>query len=148
MNQYLVYKSYFFVSINVRRGDFVQHSVSSSFHGFRGLEYIYDAVNLIKSKVDKPHFYVFSDDIEWCAENIKTDDPLTIVDHTHAGKKFADYLHLMKECKHFIIPNSSFAWWAAWLSENHAKIVIAPKKWLNDSAIDTSDVTPAGWYRI
>lgn len=136
------------ICLNVRRGDFVNHSGSSSFHGFRGLDYIMKAVHLIEQKVEHPRFYVFSDDVDWCRQNIKLQYPLTIVDHLHAGKKFGDYLQLMTACKHFIIPNSSFAWWAAWLNDYPQKTVIAPLMWFNDPSIDTSDITPPNWIRI
>ncbi len=136
------------VCINVRRGDFVSNPNSSGFHGFTGLDYILNAVKLITKKINSPHFFIFSDDIEWCEENIKLDFPLRIVDHSHAGYKFSDYLRLMTYCKHFIIPNSSFAWWAAWLSNYKDKTVIAPVQWFKDDRIDTKDLIPEGWIKI
>ena len=54
----------------------------------------------------------------------------------------------MRNCKYFIIPNSSFAWWAAWLSDSVGKIVIAPKKWFSDTSINTTDLIPSDWIRI
>ena len=131
------------IMINVRRTDFL----NTNFHGVMGVEYINKAVDIIKSKVDNPHYFIFSDDIDWCKENIKLDN-MTIVDHYYKGNKFGYYLQLMKVCKHFIIPNSTFAWWAAWLNENDNKIVIAPKKWLTDENINTSDLIPNNWLRI
>ena len=131
------------VLINVRRTDFL----NGDFHGVMGMDYINNAVDIIKSKVDNIHFFVFSDDIEWCQENIKFDN-MTIVDHSYKGDRFGYYLQLMKSCKHFIIPNSSFAWWSAWLSQSENKIVIAPKKWLNSNLVYTNDLIPSDWIRI
>jgi hypothetical protein len=54
----------------------------------------------------------------------------------------------MKQCGHLVIANSSFSWWAAWLSENPEKIVIAPQKWFNEFDADTSDLIPERWIRI
>jgi len=99
------------VCINVRRG-YINNLKERYYHGFLGLDYIYRGIEIIKSKVDNPHFFVFSDDVEWCEQNIKIDTPINFVKHEYAGEKFSEYLQLMIECKHFIIPNSSFGWWA------------------------------------
>jgi hypothetical protein len=131
------------VLINVRRTDFL----NGDFHGVIGMDYINNAVSFIESKVDKPNYFIFSDDIEWCKDNIKLDN-MTIVDHSYKGDRFGYYLQLMKACKNFIIPNSSFAWWAAWLNENENKIVIAPKKWFNNESVNTKDLIPSNWIRI
>jgi hypothetical protein len=135
------------VCINIRRG-FVKNLKERLFHGFLGLDYINKAVQIIVDKVDKPHFFIFSDDIEWCKENIKIDKSFDFVEHNYAGEKFSTYLQLMILCNHFIIPNSSFAWWAAWLNRNPNKIVVAPKKYFRTPFKDTSDVIPEDWIRI
>ena len=134
------------VCLNVRRGDFV--TLSANTLGFVGLEYYHQAIEHIGRSVKKPHYYVFSDEIDWCRENLHFQQEVTFVDHSSAGPKFADYLQLMSSCKHFIIPNSSFAWWAAWLSENPDKIVISPLKYFANSAFDSSDIAPPSWIRL
>jgi hypothetical protein len=139
------------VCVNIRRGDFVNNPNSASFHGFVGLEYYRQAVNLIASKITQPKFYIFSDEIEWCRDNLKDifdHYPHTYIGHDLAGEKFGNYLDLMMNCSNFIIPNSSFAWWAAYLSANPSKIVIAPKHWFLDPKFNFDDLIPNDWIRI
>lgn len=131
------------VMINVRRTDYL----NNDFHGVFETDYIYKSVDIIKSKINNPEFFVFSDDIEWCKQNIDLPN-MTIVDHRYKGHKFNYYLQLMSSCKHFIIPNSSFAWWSAWLNTDNNKIVISPKKWFNREEINTKDLIPNDWIRI
>jgi hypothetical protein len=131
------------VLLNIRRTDYL----STNYHGVMGKEYIDKGVKLIESKIKNPRYFLFSDDLDWCRENIKLSN-MTIVDHSYKGDRFSYYLQLMKNCKHFIIPNSSFAWWAAWLNQDKNKIVIAPKQWFTDTNINTTDLTPDDWIRI
>jgi hypothetical protein len=132
------------VCVNVRRGDFLVNS----FHGVCGMEYYEKGVNYLSEKLSELNLFVFSDDLDWCKENMKFNCNIHFVDHNLAGEKFRFYLMLMSSCKYFIIPNSTFGWWAAWLSNYHSKIVIAPKMWLADSTINTSDLIPTDWIRL
>jgi hypothetical protein len=136
------------VCINVRRGDFVSHAQSSEMLGFVGMDYYEQAIGLFNSRFPDCHYFIFSDDIDWCRDNIQTGRPTTVVSHQYAGPKFADYLQLMTACRHFLIPNSTFAWWAAWLSKGTDKLVIAPKTWFTDKRFDSSDIVPGSWLRL
>ena len=138
------------VCINFRRTDFVHVKNSADTHGATELSYYENAIQLITSKVENVHFYIFSDDIEWCKLNVKTNFPTTFVGHEYKGEKFSSYFQLMINCKHFIIPNSTCAWWAAWLSANEKKIIIAPQKWFIDQNLQeqTSDIIPNNWLRL
>ena len=132
------------VCVNVRRGDFV----TNPFHGALGTEYYRHGEELIAQRTASPTFFVFSDDVEWCEENLKFDAPTVFVSHKYAGRKFQDYIRLMAACKHFMVPNSSFAWWAIWFNHNEERTVVAPKNWFSDPTWDTKDLIPQNWIRI
>jgi hypothetical protein len=136
------------VCIHVRRGDFVNNPVANMYHGVCDKQYYYNAMDNIRQKIDAPNIFIFSDDITWCQENLQFDDPTTFISHDLAEKKFDQDLKLMSLCKNFVISNSSFGWWGAWLSKYPNKIVIAPIRWLNDPSIDTRDLIPETWMRI
>ena len=120
------------IMLNVRRTDFV----NNSFHGTMDVDYYNKAIDIINSKVENPKYFIFSDDIDWCKENLQNIENSFIVDHSYKGDRFGEYLELMKNCKHYIIPNSSFAWWSAYLSYNKDKVVITPEKWFVNESID------------
>lgn len=132
------------VCVNLRRGDFLV----SSTHGVCSPEYYYKAEQKILSIYPDATFFVFSDDIDWCIQNLKFSVPTTFVQHYYAGDKFEWYLHLMMQCKHFIIANSSFAWWAAYLAKNVDKTVIAPGKWVQSETLYNADIYPENWLTI
>lgn len=136
------------VCLNVRRTDFVNLENTNKFHGVKENEYFEKAIDLLSSKVANLKIFVFSDDITWCIENLRFGFSTTFLTHEYAGDKFQNYFQLMLLCKHFIIPNSTFAWWAAWLSKNPNKIVIAPNQWFNSNIINMSDLIPVDWLRV
>lgn len=133
------------VCVHVRRGDYVKNPETNKVHGTCSLQYYRNSIGEIENKVKAPLFCVFSDDIEWCKENLKIKHPAFFVDF-NAPEKAHEDLRLMSNCRHFIIANSSFSWWGAWLSENKNKIVCAPKKWFNE--LDEGDIVPKSWIRV
>lgn len=135
------------VSLHIRRGDYVFNPITMQILGVLSLDYYIGALNLISKKVKEPHVFVFSDDMSWAIENLKISLPLYFIEHNRVDKDYED-LRLMSRCKHHIIANSSFSWWAAWLSEYQKKIVIAPRRWFNNNNLSIRDLISEGWIKI
>ncbi len=135
------------VSVHVRRGDFVSMKNVEALHGKMDLSYYDRAAKYIAERVERPHFFIFSDDVAWCRGHLKLPYPMTLVPAEAAGPNDAFHLELMSRCKHNIVANSTFSWWGAWLNVNDKKIIVAPKQWYADPALER-DVVPAGWVRL
>ena len=100
------------VCVHIRRGDYVTTAFGQTKHGICSLDYYRDAVAHIQKRTTNPSFFIFSDDPDWVAANFPRLNRMTIVSH-NVGKKDSEDLRLMMNCRHFIIANSSFSWWAA-----------------------------------
>lgn len=117
------------VCVSIRRGDYLNDGFRNAFY-LCTPDYFVEAMRIMKARVPNAKFFIFSDEPQWCKENIKFpfecefesgDDPVW------------ETLRLMSSCKHFIISNSTFHWWAQYLSRNKNKVVIAPSRWRNGS---------------
>jgi len=134
------------LGIHIRRGDYTNPEVAA-YHGICSKDYYHEAVEIIKKKAAVQELFLFSDDAEWVKQQLKFNLPSTHIVHNTGKSSFED-LRLMSLCKHTIIANSSFSWWAAWLNLNKNKVVIAPKVWIADKRVDTKDVLPINWNRL
>lgn len=134
------------ISVHIRRGDY-NTKAGRSYHGLISLTYYKKAIGLIQKTVDNPVLFVFSDEIEWCKKNIKFELPTTFIDSNGPNSGVED-MRLMSACKHNIIANSSFSWWAAWLNQNDEKQVYAPKTWFKAVKANLDDRVPSDWLII
>ena len=131
------------VCVSIRRGDFITNPEFNKKFNVCGKKYFENAVKVMNMKVKNPVYIIFSDDIEWCKENIKFSNNLYFEDGTDP---VWEKLRLMYSCKHFIISNSTFSWWAQYLSRNNSKIVIAPEIWRNIGY--TKDIYDKNWVIV
>jgi len=133
------------VCLNVRRTDFInnpEHNVVNS-------DYYKNSIIKFKKLLGSDIIvYIFSDDLDWCKDNFNFIENKFFVEHSYAGKKFYDYLYLMSLFQNFIIPNSSFAWWAAWLSVKDNKTIMAPNRWSGLVDERKIDIVPSNWIRV
>ncbi len=129
------------VGIHVRRGDFL--NAGDTFIGICTEAYYHAAMAYVKSRVEHPVFYFFSDDPEWVRTAFH-EEGMTVVDWNTGTDSFLD-MYLMSQCRALVIANSTFSYWAAQNSLLHP-LVCCPTRWNNLSG-DHSLVRP-GWVRI
>lgn len=137
--------SYDAVSIHVRRTDFLVHKHNVTMPN----SYFAQAINYFRNKGHHT-FCVFSDDIDWCAENLpKLTDAVLIMQRD--GDAFSQ-LQQMARCRHNIITNSMYSWWAAYLNPHRDKTVVAPgySYWFHPdyAFLDTSELMPPEWVQL
>ncbi|MEM3434295.1 MAG: alpha-1,2-fucosyltransferase [Candidatus Methanomethyliaceae archaeon] len=122
---------------NLSMAERIKHSVAVAIHVrfFDNImieqymrDYYERAIRFIESRVVDAHYFIFSDQPQNARNLIKLpDERVTLVAHNKGEANAYCDLWLMSLCKHFIIANSTFSWWGAWLSQNNEKIVVAPK---------------------
>jgi hypothetical protein len=137
------------VSIHVRRGDYLKLQNRVLFGGIATADYYRNAIAWVSAHAARagkaPKFFIFSNDIAWCEENLGLPDACFV--NVNCGNDSWKDMALMTRCKANIIANSTFSWWAAWLNSHPDKVVLCPTKFSNpDTARQT--VYPASWRHI
>ncbi len=170
------------VCVHVRRGDYVTVGATNRLFGTCSPDYYRRAMHVISRQVERPCFFVFSNDPAWARQHVRGEQPVVHVTHNyrrrHTGLEgfrlgrafvrlfkalYADRgyrdLHLMSLCRHFIVANSTFSWWAAWLGRSPDKIVCVPRSWFAPRSDDPDGeqemrrdfehlLIPSGWRRV
>lgn len=130
------------LSIHVRRGDYVN---LGEYHPTCSIHYYEKAVELVRKKASTEiaDVQIFSDDPVWCLKN------LGVLGTVALESSPLDHLRAMIDCRHQIIANSAFSWWAAWLAEQADSVIVAPERWFGPKGPqDDQDLVPSRWTRI
>jgi len=139
------------VSISVRqnryseriRNKFDQYSINKSQNFVaETVDYIYQSIKFIKSKVNNPKFLLWSDDFTGLEKYFPTNEFLYVI---NSENKILNDFYLLTQCKYFIVGPSTFSWWGAWLSNNESKICIRPK---NINPSKNVNFWPESWISI
>jgi hypothetical protein len=137
------------VGLHVRRTDYVDSEAYRQVIQALPLEYYARALDCIREILGtKVQLYIVSDDIAWCREQPIFRVAHTFVDLAQAAHPHIEEFEVLRSCRHFIISNSTFAWWAAWLGAAEDKQVIAPASWSHNPEFDSPDRVPNGWLRL
>lgn len=115
------------LSINIRRGDFLNpYFIKQGWHS-EPKEYWEEAIKFLNKKYDK--ILITSDDPEWCRNSLNSYDNIEIVDKPVENSKIFFDLFLPTFVGDNIISASTFGWWGAYLNTNPNKRVIMPYPW-------------------
>lgn len=126
------------VAIHVRRGDYLSNP---GIYQPLTVDYYSEAIDRLRSLTANPVFYVFSDDIPWARENLPVSNA-HFVQGNIGNKAFLD-MHLMSRCRHIVVANSSFSWWAAFLNSNSGRHVVVPANYAKPGQLAEEQ-----WIRI
>ncbi|MDR2889347.1 MAG: alpha-1,2-fucosyltransferase, partial [Lachnospiraceae bacterium] len=141
------------ISVHIRRGDYLL--ADEVYGGICTDEYYETAIAYMKTRYPDCVLYVFSNDLKWAKNWLETryrkagetelPDNFCLIEETTEHTGFLDMM-LMSKCKHNIIANSSFSWWASWINANEDKCIIAPDVWYNNQ--ECKDIHTAKMIKI
>ncbi len=122
------------VSIHVRRGDYLNPNTSKTHGGICTDDYYKNAMGISSKEIPGAKFYIFSNDEKWLRENVHEDNQIPVCIN-EKQQDIAEML-LMSKCRHHIMANSSYSWWACWMNDEPSKKIYAPSKWINNKKMD------------
>lgn len=135
------------VAVHIRRGDYVTNAAAAEFHGLCDIDYYRAGLRYLASELGAFRVFVFTDDPAWALENLDFGVETLVLPGPGSRPDHED-LWLMAACHSFVIANSSFSWWGAWLGEHEDKRVVAPQRWFLDPSRGTSELLPGGWVQF
>ena len=130
------------VAIDFRRRDYERFSHT---FGLVGEKYYQAALTFLSSEFPNLRKIVFSDDVLQAKIAMPNCDGYIGVEQL---KSSAARLILMSKADAIIGSNSTFGWWAAYLSEAQSKFKIFPDPWFKDAKINPKDLVPLDWTRV
>ena len=110
------------VCVAVRRGDFVTNREFRALHQVCGRDHYLSTIERMKRELGRPTFVFFLDDIDWVRDNVAV----------HGAERFYERGDDPVWEKLRMTSNSSFSWWAQYLSRSSDKLVVAPSRWFNN----------------
>ena len=130
------------VAVHVRRTDYLTHAPAAKIDYValfeRGRRVLSDRLGS-----EPLRFLVFSDDLAWCEENLAGAD----ISCAPSGTTM-DHFRMMLGCTHYLIANSTFSWWAAFLGPAPQKLVLLPARWHSKHAARDVALVGKGWIEI
>lgn len=137
------------ISIHIRRGDYFSNPEAFKIHGTLGFEYYNRGVKILNILVPGCPANLFTDDVEYVKSNFKSEANINFMEPDNSSPAFD--LVKMSKGSNFLIANSTYSWWAAWLGRNGSGLTIAPKNWFSRDFLNKNpayDLLPDDWILL
>ncbi len=135
------------VALHIRLGDYKDFKTSKENHLVCDLSWYVKAVNFLFSKNDNLEFIIFTDDQNYIRSNFKLPNFIKYSITEQSSEPYIDMLK-MSYCRHFIISNSSYSWWASYLGEDCNSFVVAPKYWYPKKLTSKLEICRSNWILL
>ena len=132
------------ISVHIRRGDYLLSENKTNF-GICPISYYQEAINYVNQSIPNATYFIFSDDIKWCKDNL----PFAKAIYVDLPTDTPDFvsLYLMTKCKGHIIANSTFSFWGAFIA-NKQENCIYPKRGIANKEWTTPKIVPKKWHTL
>lgn len=136
------------IAIHIRRGDYVQsRSAAAIYRSLPLASYYEPCVNAWLRKHPTGKAYVFSNDLDWCRQQLQLPCPVHFIGHVSASHAYEDMV-MMSKAQALVIANSTFSWWSAWLNTRLDREIYAPRRWFHPGTLDGRNVNCADWKLV
>lgn len=127
--------------------DGIKHKGTDDFYITISEEYYVSCIKDMLLKVPRAKFIVFSDNPDWAEKIIKFNNYDLNYVLVKNNDEIIDF-KLMCSCRHFIISNSTYSWWAAYIGERDNSVIMAPLYWFKQVPLRALGFFPKQWTLV
>lgn len=135
------------VGMHVRRGDYAGNSKTARYHNVCSASWYRSAWDHVRTRCESPKLVVFSEDPEWVCSKVNPVGDVEYVPYDRSRPAWMD-LYALSQCRHFILSNSSFSWWAAYLGQTQESMVVVPSQWYPGVETAEAGMLVQGWVPL
>jgi hypothetical protein len=135
------------IALHIRRGDYLNSPYAAQLYEQVSRDYYQACINQWMGRMLNVRVFVFSNDLDWCRENLQLPARTQFVNHSTSQNAFEDMI-MMSHADCCVTANSTFSWWAAYLNERADKTVFVPRQWFRPGTLDASNIACSDWLAV
>ena len=133
------------VAVHMRFGDYAENPVTRQFHGLTDTSYFIDAAKILMTEIDSDELVIVSDEPQRARKEFNNQTVTNVKIYSQGTSELED-LAILSNSAGIVMANSSFSWWAAWISNAvMSPQVIMPTPWFSQKSIAESNLQSNSW---